>query len=477
MLASVSVFLEFNLPNATTWFYFSFLLAIAIFFKFSRLLSVRNLDVVTLFLLAPGLMLIQSSRPSARPLAENAAVETASFVAGCASPIAALTSSVGGVEFYERQRRETADAARTVWVGYLWILCGSVYLFCRCLVDLVLVQRPALTPNLTFGGLAWLALALVVCLTAVVFREPDRPRPAPGTSAPELPTPPPKTVPETAFAAIARQWFEPTSVMMRGFAMVGHLAVVLGLMMLGRLHFQDALAGMAAATLYLMLPYTGMYVRYAGHVWPMAIIVWMVVAYRLPSLAGVLLGLATSTYYPILLFPVFLSFYWRRGAGRFAFCFLVTAAIVLGTVAFALHLRGSLEASIREGLSLTSWQPWKVPPPDMEGFWTGVHSAYRIPVFIAYVAFVLATAVWPMPKTLAHLLALATAVMIGTQLWYGDQGGTYVLWYLPLLLLVMFRPNLETARPAVLTVENDWLTRLRFSIRRQSRVPEPTPTS
>ena len=58
MMVSASIFFEFNLPNATTWFYFSFLLAVALFFKFSRLLSVRNWDVVTVFLLVPGLLLL-----------------------------------------------------------------------------------------------------------------------------------------------------------------------------------------------------------------------------------------------------------------------------------------------------------------------------------------------------------------------------------------------------------------------------------
>src|SRR5438105_3794371 len=57
-----SVFLEFSLPNATTWFYFSFLLAVALFFKFSRLLSVRNWDIATVFLLVPGFLLIQKMR-------------------------------------------------------------------------------------------------------------------------------------------------------------------------------------------------------------------------------------------------------------------------------------------------------------------------------------------------------------------------------------------------------------------------------
>ena len=46
MANALSVFLDFNLPNATTWFYFSFLLALALFFKFGRLLSIRNGDVV-----------------------------------------------------------------------------------------------------------------------------------------------------------------------------------------------------------------------------------------------------------------------------------------------------------------------------------------------------------------------------------------------------------------------------------------------
>ena len=62
MSAAESVFFDFDLPNATTWFYFSGLLAVALFFKFSRLLSMRNWDVLTIFLLVPGLLLLQESR-------------------------------------------------------------------------------------------------------------------------------------------------------------------------------------------------------------------------------------------------------------------------------------------------------------------------------------------------------------------------------------------------------------------------------
>src|SRR5947209_2979763 len=108
-----SIFLDLQLPTAATWFYFSGLLAVALFVKFSRLLSVRNWDVLTLFLLAPGLLLILQTR-------------------GAPSP----------------QLR---------WLGYLWLLGGSGYFLARCLVDLALVRRPALSPNLNLGGLAWLA--------------------------------------------------------------------------------------------------------------------------------------------------------------------------------------------------------------------------------------------------------------------------------------------------------------------------------
>src|SRR5438128_6466528 len=61
MIVPASIFLDFNLPNATTWCYLSLLLAVALFFKFTRLLSVRNWDVLTLFLLVPGLLLLQEA--------------------------------------------------------------------------------------------------------------------------------------------------------------------------------------------------------------------------------------------------------------------------------------------------------------------------------------------------------------------------------------------------------------------------------
>ena len=425
MGASESIFLHFNLPNATTWFYFSFLLAVALFFKFSRLLSIRNLDVISLFLLVPGLLLLRESQGNR-------------------------------------------------W-AYVWLLAGSGYFLARCLLDLALVRRPALSPNLNLGGLAWLAGALFVCLVAVAVRQP-RDHTEQLEKAPSLVVQVQQqgvnilTQQPAARAAAgpdAPLWVR------RILAIVCHLAIVAGLIVVGRRHFQDAHAGMAAATFYLLLPYTAMDIGQWHYVWPMALTVWAVACYRKPTLAGLLLGLAAATmYFPLVTLPVWLSFYWRRGAGRFAGAFALTAAVSLGLI----WANDELVRGLQSALSLADWQPWR-EPVRTEGFWSDIHWAYRMPVFIAYLAFVVATAFWPMPKDLAHVLALSAAVLIGIQFWYADRGGVYVLWYLPLLLLLVFRPNLSDRRPLPIHPETDWLYRLGRLTVRLLRLLQPVPPS
>src|SRR5262249_4589079 len=112
-----------------------------------------------------------------------------------------------------------------------------------------------------------------------------------------------------------------------------------------------------------------------------------------------------------------------------------------------------------------------------QGLWKDLHWAYRMPVFLGYLILVVTMAFWPLPKNLAHLLALSAAAVIGIQFWYADQGGVYVLWYLPLLLLLVFRPNLTARVPPPIQPETDWLTRLRQALGRLAlrllHFPEP----
>jgi len=426
---SASIFLDFNLPNATTWFYLSSLLAVALFFKFNRLLSLRNWDLVTLFLLVPGLLLL-----------------------------------------HEEYARAAAEGVRPVaarlWLGYLWLMAGSVYLFVRCLFDLALVRRPALDPNLNLAGLAWLTGTLFLCLGGVAVRKPadaDAPVGKGSAGLEEVQRRAAEIVTQTAGEPIdgrgTRFWVE------RALAGACHLAVVLALVYIGWRHFQDVHSGMAAATLYLLLPYIAFHITQIHHVLPTALLLWAVALYRRPTTAGALVGLAAgSLFFPALTLPVWVSFYWRRGARRFAGAFAVTMALSLALTGVLLWLDGQLADNLRATLAQSDWKPWQ--SPQAESFWTGVQWAYRIPVFIAYAFFVLATAFWPAPKNLAHLLALLAAVLIGLQLWYADHGGIYVLWYLPLLLLLMFRPNLSDRRPPPLEDEDDFVLRAGRALRR-----------
>jgi hypothetical protein len=431
----MSVFTAFNLPNATTWFYFSALLAVALFFKFSRFLSVRNWDVLSLFLLVPGLLLV--TQPG--------------------------------------------------WavVGYAWLFGGSAYYLGRCLLDLTLVQRPALAPNLTLGGLAWLAGALFVSLAAVaVNRGSDgNSSPPPAGKDPVLTTVAEKQATNlvdsqaqanNVHAFDAQRWVG------HSLALLCHLAVFAGLVVVGWRHFNDLHAGMAAATFYLLLPYTALHVEQWHHVWPMALVVWAVVCYRKPCLAGLLLGLAAGTvYFPLLVLPVWGSFYWRRGTGRFLASFALTFGLCLAATGLILWYDNELARSIQSLRTLPDWQPWLDPDPATRGFWTGMRwaAAYRLPVFVTCMALMVTTTFWPAPKNLAHVLALSAAALIGVQFWYADQGGVYVLWYLPLLLLIVFRPNLSDRRPPPIHPEGDWLHRAgRLLLRAAARVvrlPEP----
>jgi hypothetical protein len=458
MLASLSIFLEFNLPNATTWFYFAFLLATALFFKFGRLLSVRNADVVMVFLLVPGLLVVQAARPQPVPAPQLPAVQVAGLVAGQCN-VAQPVQAVAMLHVFGQQSHSWLEARRWLWFGYLWILCGTGYFFARCLFDLALVQRPALAPNLNFGGLAWLALALFICLVAVAFRQAERHTQAPTRTPEGLQSASTPVGTESVPLALAKKWFEPPPWSLALAAVVCHLAVVLGLILVGGRHFSDWAAGMAAATFYLLLPYTGLFVGQLHHVAPMALLVWAFVAFRYPAIAGALMGVASATTFaPALLLPLWLSFYRGRGMGRFLLAFLLIGGVCLAGVGLVLWLNGELDSTLRQTRNDAAWQAWKVPT--QESFWTGVHWAYRIPVFIAYLVFVLTTAFWPSPKNLGQVIALSAAILIGIQFWYGDQGGVYVLWYVPLLLLLVFRPNLQDRLPDLVPPGEGWIRRL-----------------
>jgi hypothetical protein len=65
------------------------------------------------------------------------------------------------------------------------------------------------------------------------------------------------------------------------------------------------------------------------------------------------------------------------------------------------------------------------------------------------------------------LLSCSAAVMLGTQFLHVKEGGSYIAWYLPLLLLTIFRPNLEN-RVALATLGESWFGRRRLALGRRA---------
>jgi hypothetical protein len=331
-------------------------------------------------------------------------------------------------------------------IGYVWLIAGTGYWFARCIFDLGLERRPNFTPNLNMPGLVFFGVALMGCLTAVAVRRiPDSPQQI-GRSSVTL-----TKVKDGATAVVESQgaseagttfWVE------RGVTVALHLFVAIALVLIGSKHFRDPTTGVGMASLYLILPYTAYHVSQVHHVWPAAFVLWAVFAYRRAGAAGALLGIAAaSAIFPLMLVPLWIGFYRGRGAGRFLLGFAIGCGLTLAITGSLLLLSGELREYLKTLLSVGNWQPLK--PPRTEGLWQGFHWAYRLPVFILYMAFVVLTSFWPTPRNFAQVIAQSAAVIIGVQFWYADEGGVYVLWYLPFILLMVFRPSLVDVRPPV----------------------------
>jgi len=407
----MEILLEGYSVNPPTWFYLSTLLIMAVFFRFNRVWSIRNLDLLLILGVTPGLLLVEAGSDISRRL------------------------------------------------GYVWLFTISALLSLRLFLDPVLVRRPQVGQNLNSGGLAFLCIAAAAFLTAQAVKE-TLPR---GTTATvheaeamlnRVPTPVPSPMQDepqvgpaaTLIAAPVGIVFEDLAA--RVLSVLAHAAVVTGLILVGRNLFGDSQLGLAMGTLYLLLPCTALDVGEFNHVLPSALIVWAVVCYRKPIVAGILLGLACGTmFFPVFLLPVWLAFYGRRGALRFGLALGVVALVMVGCLALTSTDTSALVRKTLGSIDIASIAFRGDPQAD--GFWkdTDYLSVYRIPVIASYIVLLVFVTFWPRKKNLEHLLASSALVIIGTQFWYPRQGGVFILWYLPLLLLVTFRPRLVHLLP------------------------------
>lgn len=431
--------LEFQRLNGATWLYLSFLLTVAVYFRFNRPFSLRNLDLLLLFWLGPGLL--------ATILVDR--------------ELLTIARDVQATGHFDGDRHRL----NLLHQGYYWLFIGTLLLLGRCLIDLTLTRRPRVEPNLNVGGLAFLGACLLAFLMyEVMIKEPD---PAGRASArmawklwkgqespPTLEVKPPTAVLTTPVLAAHSvvQRMEPMtpqeqSDLERGVArstvILCHQFILAALILVGWRQFDSVVTGVGMATLYLLLPITAFNVEKIDHILPSAFLAWAVVFHRRPAISGLLFGMAGLFYYPLFLIPLWAGYYWRRGTLRFLGSFLA-AGVVMWLLFYWVN---PLRTFVEMWHSSIAWKAWNFrQAPETLGFWTESTQFYRLPVFILFIAGALAVG-WPTRKNLAELLALSTALVLGVQLWYADRGGTYIHWYLPLLLMTLFRPNLRLNRP------------------------------
>lgn len=445
------------------WVYLSSLLTLCVYFKFSRFWSIRNLDLVGLILFAPGLVLVAYSMVA------------------------------------------TGDTtAQTAYgqIGYIWLFgVGGLFLV-RMLMDSMMVRRPLLEPNLSVGGMTFLGISLLLFLMANVANsdpaELDSQAPArvaaasenvegneaaaaedtPAVTAMKLeksglekygPRNPllsllPEISTQNFFVSGIQGSSQPIDRLSdprritaaKSIAILSHLAVVFGMVLIGYRHFDNIKTGIAAAVLYLLIPYTAEMTGRVAHVLPAALLVWAVVTYRRPMIAGIFLGLSIGViYYPLFLLPLWVSFYWQRGVVRFCGGIAIALAVSIGIVAFY-SSNDAFMADVQQMLGIATPKL-----KNLEGFWKHLDAVYRLPVIATFVALGGSFAIWPPQKNLGTLMSCTAAMMLGCQFWNAHGGGLYMAWYLPLLLLTIFRPNLED-RTAVNALSEGWVSRRRL---------------
>lgn len=461
----------------------SFLL-LSIYFVFHRFFSIRNLDIVLLLLLAPGLMMVYEGRRMQlaveQPIAtealagtrtgtllvstaairiqgaENFASNEESQALGLGSgsrsemdnPRSDGNPADGSLNAYQRVGETGWSPSNLEFYGFAALLLACSLLLVRMLIDPALVRRPLLVPNLSIGGLSFIGISLFLFLMAnVITSSPDEqqergPSLGPGYlllhMLPSLPT-----VPDES----SQSWPEPDTNQTRMWlpniarilAILSNLAIVAGIVGIGYWHFDNVKTGIGCAVMYLLQPYTAQMTGNLEHTVPAAFLVLALLMYRQPLVAGVLLGLAAGlVYYPLFLMPLWISFYWHRGLGR-----LLTGVVAsMAVLVLLLLFEGS---SISENVS-RMFGLWLPRMEGLQGIWTndhGIPADFRLPILVACILLSASFAFWPPRKNLGTLMCGTAAIMLAVQFWHGFGGGLYMAWFLPFTVLTMFRPNLD----------------------------------
>lgn len=474
----------------TTWFYVSSLIVLAAFFKFNRFFSIRNLDIACLLMATPGLLLMAMGETLygyiwlfvfgiilivrlffdtvmvRRPLLEPN-LSQGGMILAC---VALLGFTIANVLVNRGERCDDIRTLRLEQIQYLKEQTEPSH------GGRIAKKVPGYPPFLAFVEQSNEAVAPKTSLIPSMQAHWEKMKNPPkegldDSSLPDSPEITPEPNPGTAGAGNATEAGEsavsaemnaanalPVELSLdslpskerplSGFAVflslaaiiASHTLIVLGIIYVCHCHFDNIRTGVAAATFYLLLPYTTQMLGRLDHFIPAALMVWAIAMYRRPIIAGVLLGFAGGlVFYPLFLLPLWVGFYWKRGWIRFLSSAAITLAVMVALL--ALSPTEHFGSYSRQLMSMFGWS--RIMNESPNGFWSHYLSVYRYPLFAGYLVICAGMTIWPSRKHLATLLSCSAIVMLAVQFWMPHEGGLYMAWYLPIVILTVFRPNLE----------------------------------
>ena len=398
--------------NPATWLYLSMVLIVAVFFRFNRVWSLRNFDLLLLLSASPALYVLKH----------------------------VASEEAGGTHAH---------------YAFLFTITGLIFL--RLLFDPILRRRPHFGQNLNAQGSAFLCVAAFVLMTMEAIHTDPPPVTAESVERAEDmihgTEHPAETSGEAAAGPVVpilclpfNTVFQVDASAAKAVAILSHLVVICGLLLVGRNLFGDLQLGLGMATMYLLLPCTAYDVGEVHHVLPAALIVWAIVFYRQPLVSGILLAMACGVmFFPVFLIPLWASYYGRRGGLRFGAALMLVGAVVFTIIAATSPGPESAFRRTIGAIQISELFSFDRPGPTA-GVWTGDMNWFRFPVIVTFAILLTALTFWPRRMQFEQLSAYSAAVIVGTQFWYPVHGGAYMLWYLPLLLIVVFRPRLVHAQ-------------------------------
>jgi len=426
------MFNPFQELSPVVWLYVAGVVVVACFWRFRGMVAVRNWDLLTLLAAGPAMVWVTvGHRPA---------------------------------------------------LGFLVLLGVTGYFMLRTVVDLTLRSRPACEPNLSAGGLAFLLLVLCAYQVGLIFERPVHASAAEGArggwhllhyrqmvyddvaAGPYAERfGPGYYLWHVPAAAIANQLFQSDradqtlyegrrqarDLAARAVVALAHLLTIAGLAVVGIRLLGGTQAALALAVLYAVLPYTMHAMHMTHHVLLGMVLVWALACCTGAFLSGAILGLAVLVNWQmVLLVPLWAGFHRQRGLSAFAVALglmlLVGLAPTLVTGGNILKL---LEQSVLHSADggLASFAPGASAG---EGFWKYHASpSLRLPAGIALAVAAVLLFFWPKAQSPTRLAALSAVLLLGLQFCLPAGGGTYILWYMPFLLVVVLRGGGEGAGP------------------------------